>query len=612
MIEKVFYNVFIFGTIISICISPLLIFLYKNKYKYKLKNIYKILAIILLLLILPINNFDFSNMKNVFKRQDKVFIEENFIMPLETEIILETANTVVEVSDSINIKNNNLSNFAQFVPYLWISVSIIFLFYNLISYWIYIYKNKKNSIEIKVPEIEEKITKICREMKLKNISYAFSKSIATPMVVGIFKKKIMLPENILKIENYEMILVHEIVHIKNKDIECKFVLLLINSIYWFNPVIYKFIDQVEEVLELKCDEIVLENRPQIYKIKYAQVLLNQIEENRNLKYRFSLNFANKRRNIMKRFSNIVDKNKKKNMIGISCIMASAIIISSAIIFSFPSINFASIQEDALENEANNFVEDEEMIEKEETFELIYSEKQEKVNPKENIVNESSLENIVNETEESENGSEIKNEIINSQDAKVVKTKVTEIDYEVTPVETDENESVSENTISEDKSLEEESKEATEIEGKSFAQNTGDAKILHVACIPELICPLENGTITSRFGKRSNGTHTGLDINAVPGTPIKAAASGTVVYSGYKGSYGYLVIIDHGNDFQTWYAQCSKLHVEVNQEVNQGDIIAEVGMTGNSTGPHLHFETRDNGKPVNPEIILNNFNALNPK
>ena len=63
MIEKVFYNVFIFGTIISICISPLLIFLYKNKYKYKLKNIYKIFTIILLLLILPINNIDFSNIK---------------------------------------------------------------------------------------------------------------------------------------------------------------------------------------------------------------------------------------------------------------------------------------------------------------------------------------------------------------------------------------------------------------------------------------------------------------------------------------------------------------------------------------------------------------------
>ena len=192
MVEKVFYNVFIFGTIISICISPLLIFLYKNKYKYKLKNIYKVFAIILLLLILPINNIDFSNIKEMFKKQEANSFEESFIAPIETEIILETATTVIEVNDSINIKNNNLSNFAQYVPYLWISISIIFLFYNLFSYWIYIYKSKKSCIEIKVPEIEEIINKICREKKVKNISYAFSKSITTPMVVGIFKKRILL------------------------------------------------------------------------------------------------------------------------------------------------------------------------------------------------------------------------------------------------------------------------------------------------------------------------------------------------------------------------------------------------------------------------------------
>ena len=408
------------------------------------------------------------------------------------------------------------------MPYLWISISIIFLFYNLFSYWIYLYKSEKSCIEIKVPEIEEIINKICREKKVKNISYAFSKSITTPMVVGIFKKRILLPENILEIEDYELILMHEIVHIKNKDIECKFILLLINSIYWFNPVIYKFIDQVEEVLELKCDEIVLENRSQVYKIKYAQVLLNQIEENRKLKYRFSLSFANKRRNIMKRFSNIVDKNKKKNMIGISCITASAIIISSAIIFSFPNINFASIQEDMFNNEiANNTI------------------------LEENVIDNSVL---VEDNNEAEN-------------------------------------------------------EEKKFENRVISKN--------VAAIPELICPLENYTITSRFGKRSNGIHTGLDFNAVQGTPIRAAASGTVIYSGYKGSYGNLVIIDHGNEFQTYYAQCKDLNVEVNEKVEQGDIIATVGSSGSSTGPHLHFETRNNNTPVNPQKILNYFNALNP-
>ena len=115
----------------------------------------------------------------------------------------------------------------------------------------------------------------------------------------------------------------------------------------------------------------------------------------------------------------------------------------------------------------------------------------------------------------------------------------------------------------------------------------------------LINPV-NGTITSRFGRRSRGLHTGLDIANSSGTPIKAAASGTVIYAGYKGSYGKMVVIDHGNGVQTYYAHCSKIKVGSGTYVDQGDVIATVGSTGNSTGPHLHLEVRVNGVAKNPQ------------
>lgn len=110
----------------------------------------------------------------------------------------------------------------------------------------------------------------------------------------------------------------------------------------------------------------------------------------------------------------------------------------------------------------------------------------------------------------------------------------------------------------------------------------------------------SGTITSRFGRRSGGTHTGLDIANSTGTPIRAAASGTVVYSGYKGSYGRLIIIAHTSTIQTYYAHCSRLYVSAGQTVNQGDVIGAIGSTGNSTGPHLHLEVRVNGVAKNPQ------------
>ena len=113
----------------------------------------------------------------------------------------------------------------------------------------------------------------------------------------------------------------------------------------------------------------------------------------------------------------------------------------------------------------------------------------------------------------------------------------------------------------------------------------------------------SGTITSRFGRRSRGNHTGLDIATSSGTPIKAAASGTVIYAGPKGTYGNLVIVAHSDSIQTYYAHCSKIYVSQGQSVSQGQVICAVGSTGNSTGPHLHLEIRVNGVAKNPQNYL---------
>lgn len=121
----------------------------------------------------------------------------------------------------------------------------------------------------------------------------------------------------------------------------------------------------------------------------------------------------------------------------------------------------------------------------------------------------------------------------------------------------------------------------------------------------LIKPI-SGTITSRFSSISRvrtGAHTGLDIAASTGTPIKAAASGTVTYSGVRGGYGNLVVISHGNGVQTFYGHCSKRYVSAGDTVSQGDKIAAVGSTGNSTGPHLHLEVRVNGVAYNPQYYV---------
>ncbi|MBW4699795.1 MAG: peptidoglycan DD-metalloendopeptidase family protein [Aphanocapsa lilacina HA4352-LM1] len=120
----------------------------------------------------------------------------------------------------------------------------------------------------------------------------------------------------------------------------------------------------------------------------------------------------------------------------------------------------------------------------------------------------------------------------------------------------------------------------------------------------MILPTE-GRLSSRFGMRHHPIfkvrkmHTGIDVAARSGTPIRAADDGTVLYAGWYGGYGRCVIVSHGGTLSTLYAHASRLFVTVGQTVKKGDPLAAVGSTGFSTGPHLHFEVRVNGSPVNP-------------
>jgi murein DD-endopeptidase MepM/ murein hydrolase activator NlpD len=119
----------------------------------------------------------------------------------------------------------------------------------------------------------------------------------------------------------------------------------------------------------------------------------------------------------------------------------------------------------------------------------------------------------------------------------------------------------------------------------------------------------NGVLRSSFGGRCDplsgeGTfHTGVDLAAATGTPVHVTADGVVTSAGWSGSYGKLVVVDHGNGMETYYAHLSEFQVVPGQEVQRGQVIALSGGTGRVTGPHMHYEVRLHGTPINPYKYL---------
>ncbi|MCI8276877.1 MAG: M23 family metallopeptidase [Clostridia bacterium] len=196
----------------------------------------------------------------------------------------------------------------------------------------------------------------------------------------------------------------------------------------------------------------------------------------------------------------------------------------------------------------------------------------------------------------ENAEEIINELKKDVDSKIdLKLGIAEI-YTQEPNTSAKDEVLKELNIVKTALINENTK--PKKESSNIKQITSVAKM-------DLSIPVR-GTITSRFGSRSSirsSAHTGLDIGTSKGTAITAIAPGTVTYAGTKGAYGKLVIIDHGNGIESYYAHCNKIYVSVGEEVDSNTKISAVGSTGNSTGPHLHLEIRVNGKPVNPQNYL---------
>ena len=362
MLLDIFQNIFIYGTILSICVFPFLIFVSRNKNKYKPNHIYKMIGFIaILLLIIPFLHINIPKFADNEKAniQEQSYIEQVDIENLtNTGQILKFDNTNL-LKKNIDIKSNTIYEIIKYIPLIWLFIASLLLIYNLISYMIYI-----KSLKIKYYDnvSKEIVDKLNNDLKAKrNIITGISEKIDNPISIGIIRKRIIFPKKDYTVKEYEFMIKHEIYHIKNKDIEFKFILLILNCLYWFNPITYYITKLVDEIMELNVDSKVLNNESINIRSEYGKILLKQIEENRNPKIQTISCFANSRNSIKERFYNIMQTNKKSKSTVIISILITLLTLAFIVILIFPNINFSLAVSNIIQDDIQNASEEENYI-----------------------------------------------------------------------------------------------------------------------------------------------------------------------------------------------------------------------------------------------------------
>lgn len=289
MIEIFIKNLLVTSLLGSICIILIIAFRKTLFKKYtNAFNYYIWLAVIFKMIILfkiPINMSE--------KINDSLQSQPDSIKILIYNRV--SINKSIEMKNSINNSyiHNNTINYFTIVFYIWLTVSILFLIYHIISYLNYSSKIKAVIYDVPNNDIKDMYSNLLVEMNIKRkISLKFCKEISTPLGIGIFNAHILIPEVSYDIKQLEYILRHELMHYKRFDILYKVFLLITMAIHWFNPPVYIMYKEINNDCELSCDEAVLRRSNMEERKSYALTLVNSLKLNKNgvIKQTFIMKF----------------------------------------------------------------------------------------------------------------------------------------------------------------------------------------------------------------------------------------------------------------------------------------------------------------------------------
>ena len=362
MIKEIWTNVLVSSLFATILIGIIILLSNLLDKKYKVKWRYWIWLIVGIYLIIPIDmtikepliNIKTPNIisseksgsnENIISNNLDIYSPElNKSSNLEIDILNQDVHKNVNIENiemnkdirhtsSLNILNlKDFFTIENTIISIWLIGVFVFFVYHMLTYYSFKRKIRLNSVLVKDKEILEIFSKAKENMNIsKDVKLKTSPLIVSPFVIGLFNKELLLPNTAFSIQQLDMILKHELIHIKKKDILYKFIILIARSIHWFNPFVHLMGKKANEDIELSCDLEVIENKDIVYREEYSKTILELVSSNNKNNYIFTTGFTNGKEILKSRFSNILEIKNKKNGTYIVLILVISLILISLLV-----------------------------------------------------------------------------------------------------------------------------------------------------------------------------------------------------------------------------------------------------------------------------------------
>ncbi len=335
MMAQVFTAVLLMSSVGSVLIFVLLVLKPITKRVFGIHWQYYIWLVVLIVMVLPVRiELPDKTVQVSGEAFDGQYAQDNDAYVVDQEIagvsnIQEMQIGTVQDTGPVTMRNLYMGRYNLFI-YTWIVGVILFFMTGLAKYGLFIKMLSRNSAQISCPEMAEAL----KEKKMKNkVCVRVTDCIDAPMMSGVFRSTMWLPNNVLSEKEFRYILMHELTHLKRRDLWYKWFALFVSSIHWFNPLVHLVVRQINEECEISCDLVVTSNMDKEEKNGYMSTILNFISLNNVKEQIFTTAMAKDKDQIIRRFSMIKTATKKSKTIMAVSVIAAVTILTSALMSS---------------------------------------------------------------------------------------------------------------------------------------------------------------------------------------------------------------------------------------------------------------------------------------